>query len=127
MARQAGMSYGHQFAVEYLGWSINSRSEAAITIFGDAYLNFGIVGVLIFSILLGLLYRAMYGGIINNRVNVSSSRILIYFFLLKTAISIELNIAAYLAQLLWQFILGMIIVFLISSLLGKKGTANAAW
>lgn len=38
------MSLGRWFAREYLGWGDESRSEAGITIWGEAFLNYGVIG-----------------------------------------------------------------------------------
>jgi len=38
-----GVSLGSWFAQTFLGWSSSSRSEAEITIWGEAYLNFGFI------------------------------------------------------------------------------------
>ncbi len=55
------MSLGRWFATEYLGWNEESRSETGITVWGEAYLNFGIVGAMIIPgiwiALLHLIYR----------------------------------------------------------------------
>ena len=38
------MSLGRYYATEYLGWGEESRSEAGITLWGEGYLNYGILG-----------------------------------------------------------------------------------
>ena len=53
------VSVGTWFAQEILGWDRHSRSEGAITIWGDAYMNFSWLGVgVISSLWLSLAYSA---------------------------------------------------------------------
>jgi len=56
------MSLGRWFATEYLGWGDESRSEAGVTVWGEALLNFGTMGALIIPglwiVLLHVIYRA---------------------------------------------------------------------
>ena len=51
------ISIGRWYAETILGWSDDSRSEAAMTVAGDGYLNFGIFGILIFCIIWFLILR----------------------------------------------------------------------
>lgn len=44
------VSRGRWYATEILGWSFGTRSEAAITLWGDAYMNFGWAGVFLVSL-----------------------------------------------------------------------------
>lgn len=55
------MSLGRWFATEYLGWGDESRSEAGVTVWGEALLNFGLIGALIIPglwiVFLHVIYR----------------------------------------------------------------------
>ena len=42
-------STGRWYATKILGWDENSKSEASITVWGDGYMNFGGLGILIFG------------------------------------------------------------------------------
>lgn len=54
------LSIGSWYAQTILGWDPESNSEAAITIWGDAYLNFGLLGIIVMSIFMGAIYGYMY-------------------------------------------------------------------
>lgn len=41
------MSLGRWFATEYLGWGEESRSEAGVTVWGEGFLNFRIIGAIL--------------------------------------------------------------------------------
>lgn len=60
------VSIGHWFASTVLGWDYASRSEAAITVWGDGFLNFGVFGLLAFPALwfgiVIVLYERLAGG-----------------------------------------------------------------
>ncbi|MEJ7137273.1 hypothetical protein [Amphibiibacter pelophylacis] len=45
------VSIGAWYGENVLGWTYQTRSEGAITIWGDGYLNFGLVGVAVFSMI----------------------------------------------------------------------------
>lgn len=57
------VSVGYWYGKEVLGWSYNARSEGAITLMGDAYLNFGYVGVIFIMFLVGWLISAIYSNL----------------------------------------------------------------
>jgi hypothetical protein len=54
------ISVGRWYGITILGWSPNEKSEAAITIWGDGYMNFGIFGILIFIMIWALLFHLIY-------------------------------------------------------------------
>lgn len=54
------MSLGRFFATEYLGWGQESRSEAGVTVWGEGFLNFGIVGALLIPGIWMILLQAVY-------------------------------------------------------------------
>lgn len=54
------MSLGRFFATEYLGWGEESRSEAGITVWGEGFLNFGMVGALLIPGLWMILLQTIY-------------------------------------------------------------------
>ncbi len=55
------MSLGRFFATEYLGWGEESRSEAGVTLWGEGFLNFGILGALVAPGIWMILLQAVYG------------------------------------------------------------------
>lgn len=55
------MSLGRFFATEYLGWGEESRSEAGVTLWGEGFLNFGVVGAMLAPGLWMILLQGLYG------------------------------------------------------------------
>jgi hypothetical protein len=54
------ISIGRWYAVNILGWDNSSRSEASITIWGDGYMNFGVIGVMLFHLFYLALFYLVY-------------------------------------------------------------------
>ncbi|MGB9975788.1 hypothetical protein [Thermovenabulum sp.] len=54
------VSVGNWYGRTVLGWTYNTRSEGAITLWGDAMMNFGILGVLIIQIIWILVVFLIY-------------------------------------------------------------------
>ena len=54
------VSLGRWYAQEVLGWSAASRSEAEITVWGEAHLNFGLLGSILLPAVWLLLLQAFY-------------------------------------------------------------------
>lgn len=62
-----GVSVGHWFGREVLGWSQATRSEAAITVFGDAYMNFGNWGLVAIPFLYFAIVTFVYAWLLGRR------------------------------------------------------------
>lgn len=54
------MSLGRYFATEYLGWSEASRSEIGVTIWGEGYMNFGLLGSMLLPPVWLTILQAIY-------------------------------------------------------------------
>ena len=54
------LSRGRWYAEEVLGWPPDEKSEAAMTMWGDGYMNFGLVGVLLFVMIWQSAFYIMY-------------------------------------------------------------------
>lgn len=54
------VSLGRWYANEVLGWSASTRAEAEITVWGEAYLNFGLLGAILLPAVWLLLLQVFY-------------------------------------------------------------------
>lgn len=84
----------------YLGKDIQSSS--AVTPFGDLYMNFGLPGILIGMLLLGSLYRVIYGWL---RRNLSEPNLALYLAILFYATNYEADIPGLVQGLVQRFAL----------------------
>jgi len=51
---------GRIFAIRYFGMPQDTRQSTALSIIGDALLSFGVVGIIVCLLLLGIIYKAIY-------------------------------------------------------------------
>lgn len=102
------LSIGAWYAHEILGWDPLSRSEAAITLWGDAYLNFGTIGMVIAGFSMGLLFGYVYNILYRNVRHPYIA--MVYFLFIGTfVLGFERNIASLVASFGQSFILSFII------------------
>lgn len=106
------LDVGRKFAVEYWNQPINVQNSIAPTAIGELYWNFGLIGVLIGMFLLGVIYRIAYLYFIRNSTQVSAMEAFLYVFIFLRLINIEGNLATLFAGLLEQFVLLVIIVWI---------------
>jgi hypothetical protein len=106
------------FGPAFLG--INSTTSFSLTMFGDLYVNFGVPGVLLGGLGLGLLFRLLYEMLIvkSNRSDVG---LLIYIvLLLQFVMGFEQEVVPVLAQVL-KMVPFLIVISLFLCLSRRKG------
>jgi len=107
------LSIGTWYAHEILGWDPSNRSEAAITLWGEAYINFGVLGMIFAGLSLGLLFWNVYAFLYKDLKGFF--KIIIYFLFISTFIlSFERNIASLIASFGQSLLISFIIWRLVS-------------
>ncbi|MDM0536835.1 O-antigen polymerase [Clostridium perfringens] len=105
-------SIGGWYAINFLGWDSDYRSEGAITFTGDIYVNFGILGVIFFMFFYGCLLKYLYIKI--NPYSQKRLRILIYILFIENFVTkFEQNIA----NVIISFLFNLIIIITINKFL----------
>ncbi|MHA1251232.1 MAG: O-antigen polymerase [Candidatus Helarchaeota archaeon] len=110
-AQKPSTSIGAWFGREILGWDYDSRSEAAITIWGDSYLNFGEVGILFLPIIwLFIVYFIYHYSLLKDKMGL--------FFIGSTYVriimSIEQNFSNSIVYIITMFILVFIVIIFLT-------------
>lgn len=111
------ISIGAWFAHNFLGWDPASESEAAITVWGDAWLNFGALGVLMMGCLLGLAHAGAYRTWYRWRRPLDG--LLYWTFLSVFGLWLEANVAA-IVGMFGTRVAGLLIVYLSYRALGGR-------
>ncbi len=102
------LSIGSWFAKTFLNWSEGSLSEAAITIWGDAYLNFGFPGIVFISIFLGISYAYAYKRWYL-RGRTALDYVIYWVFISELILGLERNIAAIIGALFQQILVVLVL------------------
>lgn len=115
------LSIGAWYAHEILGWDPSSRSEAAITLWGEAYLNFGIPGMIIAGLSMGMLFGYVYDRLYRRMSRPYTA--MIYFLFISTFIlGFERNVASLVGYFGQSVVLSYIIWRVaVSSVPGRPG------
>ncbi|EOW9250411.1 TPA: hypothetical protein AB5D21_003252 [Vibrio cholerae] len=98
---KGSVSIGKWYGKEVLGWDFNSKSEGAVTIWGDALLNFGKVGPFLISFLWILAIISLYNFLSNRGLWSFLALCSIY---VRMILGIEQNLAASLVTIQFQII-----------------------
>jgi len=102
------LSIGSWFAKTFLNWAEDSLSEAAITIWGDAYLNFGVPGIVFISIFLGISYAYTYKRWYL-RGRTALDYVIYWVFISELIFGLEKNIAAIIGALFQQILVVLVL------------------
>lgn len=103
------VSYGDWVGKNVYSWSTNTRSEQAVTFFGDLYLAIGILSFLIYPILLMFIGRFL--------VYLSSNHSYVIFYSLSQILTIfEGNVSVLLVNLFQNLLLTIVVYKLIQKL-----------
>jgi len=98
------LSIGGWYAMEVLGWTGDGRSEAAVTLPGDFYLNFGLIGVAAGMLLFGFMARLLYAYFVL-RLDYPVGLFLFVPIFLGCLVGFERNFATIFAQVMQQGIM----------------------
>jgi len=59
---------GQRFYIDYLGGNPFSGTSAAVTMVGDFYLNFHVIGIVVGMLLIGIIYKSIYLWLVKNEI-----------------------------------------------------------
>jgi hypothetical protein len=118
-ANKPVLSMGAWYAHEILGWDPLSPSEAGLTLWGEAYLNFGLLGMVLMGFSMGFLFWYVYAALYKSRLHLYA--ILTYFLFINTFIlGFERNLAILVASFGQSLLISFIIWCLVSLKLDRK-------
>lgn len=106
------ISVGGWYARTVLGWDPDSRSEAAVTLLGDFYLNFGVAGVVAGMMLYGFAMRAAYEHLIRRVGTTAAIWAFLPIFVVGT-LGLEKNFASIVAQTLQLLVSVVAVTFVV--------------
>jgi len=111
------LNYGKWFAITYLGYPQETRTSVAVTLVGDLYLNFGVVGVILGMFLLGLCFYFLY-----QKFRSSSSKVtlLVYTMIFPLITSHEIGLVEISVAAIRLAIITAIIGFIVYHMLGDR-------